>query len=181
MSPTLEETARAIAEQRREAGKQLFKATYPDLLPSLEGSQMFYIAAINDDEKLEIIFSKLGIPKLALPLLPDGKVSKRLGAEGMTPEALTTLLAVHIAKQEALIRQAEKQAAWNRKYGKFFYAWFAVIIVTGVVFIYRFWGLSVTHLEGADVTMKLALLLILELTALGIYAHCLPDPQGSEV
>jgi hypothetical protein len=180
MSPTLEQTAQQIAEQRRQEAIKLFESAYAELLAPLRGSRMEYKAAIRKNDDVEIVFSKLGIPDVALVMLPQGFVSST-DKQPLTPQALISFLADHIAKQEALVRQAERTAAWVRKYNTVFYAWLGLFIGTALVFIVRFVGLTASHYEGANVTMCIGLAALAEVIGLGIYVKCLPDLPGSEV
>jgi predicted metal-dependent RNase len=116
MLPTLEQTAQQIAEQRREAGKKLFESAYQDLLPALKGSLMFYEAAINRNDKVEIIFSKPGLSKVILALRADGKVAKGTAGEALEIEALTTILADHIVSQEETIAKADELKKVIKRY-----------------------------------------------------------------
>jgi hypothetical protein len=138
MSPTLEQAARAIAEQRRQEATTLFETVYAELLPALKGSATLYRVCPMPWGGFEIAFAKAGIPNLYFDLLPDGKAMNKSTGKGIEPEVLTTLLADYIVRQEDLdASEGFQKARWKR-----FQNWQAVVMILFLAdstVLYQFW------------------------------------------
>jgi hypothetical protein len=110
MSPTLEQTAQQIAEQRRQEAIKLFESAYAELLAPLRGSRMEYKAAIRKNDDVEIVFSKPGMRDLSLVMLPQGMVGPS-ASEPLNPNALITYLDNYLLAEEKYAVQTAKQVA----------------------------------------------------------------------
>jgi hypothetical protein len=173
MSPSLEETARAIAEQRRQEAKKLFETNYAEVVATLAYCQLTYQAAINRNGEVEIVFSKFGMPDLFFVMLPEGLLSSPKH-QPMTPQELTTFLADYLASLTDNIVKEGKRAARISNYSDRSYEWLWLFLLTAAIFFFLCATRPEAHSVKEAVAKAVGLVTILE--GLGLFIYLLARP-----